>query len=61
MIDNFIHVLKGQLSTPKKVVIIPHKNPDGDALGSCLGWKHFLDQMGHFCGLASRSRRYNKI
>ena len=53
MIDNFIHVLKGQLSTPKKVVIIPHKNPDGDALGSCLGWKHFLDQMGHFCTVVS--------
>lgn len=28
------------------IVIIPHKNPDGDALGSCLGWKIFLDHLG---------------
>ena len=53
MIENFIHVLKSQLSTPKKIVVIPHKNPDGDALGSCLGWKHFLDQMGHSCTVIS--------
>ena len=47
MTNNFIPALREQLATPKKIVIIPHKNPDGDALGSSLGWKHFLDQMGH--------------
>ncbi|MFB1026723.1 MAG: DHH family phosphoesterase, partial [Flavobacteriaceae bacterium] len=26
--------VKKLLSTPKKVVIVPHKNPDGDAMGS---------------------------
>lgn len=30
------------LSTPKKIAIIPHRNPDGDAMGSTLGLYHFL-------------------
>ena len=53
MTEFFIQTLKSELATPKKVVIIPHKNPDGDALGSCLGWKCFLDQMGHSCAVVS--------
>lgn len=35
------------LSTPKKVCIIPHKNPDGDAIGSTLALSFFLQEMGH--------------
>ncbi len=35
------------LSTPKKIVIIPHRNPDGDAMGSCLGLYHFLKKLNH--------------
>lgn len=35
------------LSTPKKIVIVGHKNPDGDAVGSCLGLSNFLNQKGH--------------
>ncbi|MDO5106192.1 bifunctional oligoribonuclease/PAP phosphatase NrnA [Capnocytophaga sp.] len=27
-----------------KISIIPHKNPDGDAIGSCLGLYHYLKQ-----------------
>jgi phosphoesterase RecJ-like protein len=53
MENNFIPALREQLAAPKKVVIIPHKNPDGDALGSCLGLKHFLDQMEHTCTVVS--------
>ncbi len=34
------------LSQPQKIVVIPHKNPDGDAMGSCLGLAHFLHQLG---------------
>lgn len=35
------------LITPdKKIVIITHYNPDGDAIGSSLGLKHFLAQKG---------------
>jgi len=42
-----ISKLKELLSSPKKVVIVTHRNPDGDALGSSLGWKCFLDKKGH--------------
>lgn len=35
------------LSTPKKIVITGHKNPDGDAIGSCLGLCFFLKAIGH--------------
>ena len=53
MTNNFIPALREQLASPKKIVVIPHKNPDGDALGSCLAWKHFLDQMEHSCTVIS--------
>ena len=53
MKNNFIPALKEQLLNSKKIVIIPHKNPDGDALGSCLGWKHFLETMDHTCAVVS--------
>ena len=39
--------LREILSSPKKIVIVSHRNPDGDALGSSLGWKSFLTKMGH--------------
>jgi phosphoesterase RecJ-like protein len=42
MDPQFISELKLRLQIPKKAVIIPHKNPDGDALGSSLAWMHFL-------------------
>ena len=29
--------VKSLLNSPKKIVIIPHYNPDGDAIGSALG------------------------
>lgn len=35
------------LAEPKKIAIIHHRNPDGDALGSALGLYHFLLQLGH--------------
>ncbi|MFC2176478.1 bifunctional oligoribonuclease/PAP phosphatase NrnA [Bacteroidota bacterium] len=40
-------VLKELLSTPKKVAIVAHKNPDGDAIGSALGLFHYLVSKGH--------------
>ena len=34
-----------QLLLPEnKIVILTHTNPDGDAIGSSLGLKHFLKQ-----------------
>ena len=39
--------IKKLLSTFKKVVIIPHKNPDGYAMGSTLGLCLYLKKKGH--------------
>ena len=33
------------LSTPKKIAIIPHRSPDGDAMGSTLALYHFLSKL----------------
>ncbi|WP_323788064.1 bifunctional oligoribonuclease/PAP phosphatase NrnA [Psychroserpens sp.] len=47
MNTNDINSIKTLLSSPKAIVIIPHKNPDGDAIGSTLGLYHYLKQYGH--------------
>lgn len=39
--------IKHLLATKKKIVIVPHKNPDGDAIGSTLGLYHYLLKGGH--------------
>lgn len=39
--------IKQLLSTKKKIVIVPHKNPDGDAIGSTLGLYHYLLKGHH--------------
>lgn len=39
--------IKHLLATPKKVVIVTHKNPDGDAIGSTLGLLRYLIQLKH--------------
>ncbi|MFK7782479.1 bifunctional oligoribonuclease/PAP phosphatase NrnA [Psychroserpens sp.] len=44
---NDINSIKTLLSSPKAIVIIPHKNPDGDAIGSTLGLFHYLKQFNH--------------
>lgn len=35
------------LSSPRKIVIFSHRNPDGDAVGSSLGLSHYLEGRGH--------------
>src|SRR5690554_965225 len=42
-----IFKLKSLLNSPKKIVIFPHKNPDGDAIGSTLGLSLILTKLGH--------------
>lgn len=42
-----IQFLNDFLSQPKNIAIIPHRNPDGDALGSTLGLYHVLRQLNH--------------
>ena len=39
--------LKSFLETPRNVVIIGHRNPDGDAMGASLGLYHYLKKKGH--------------
>lgn len=53
MQEEFVNQLYQLLSTSKKCVIFPHKNPDGDALGSTLALLHFLTKKGHECQLIS--------
>lgn len=42
-----VAALQSLLATPKKIAIIPHKNPDGDAIGASLGLCHYLNRAGH--------------
>ena len=42
-----LKALKESLSTPKKITIVSHRNPDGDAIGSSLGLLHILKKMQH--------------
>ena len=39
--------LKKLLDKPKSIVIVCHKNPDGDAVGSSLGLYHYLQKNKH--------------
>ncbi|MFK7813431.1 MAG: bifunctional oligoribonuclease/PAP phosphatase NrnA [Maribacter sp.] len=41
-----IKAVEKLLSVPQKIVIIPHKNPDGDAIGSTLALWHYLQNRG---------------
>ena len=34
------------IETSQNIVITCHRSPDGDAIGSCLGWAEFLRTMG---------------
>lgn len=47
MIKAQITDIKTLLSTPQHIVIVPHKNPDGDAMGSSLGLFHYLNGCNH--------------
>lgn len=47
MTSEDISQIKHLLSGRKQVVIVPHKGPDGDALGSTLALKLLLESKGH--------------
>jgi phosphoesterase RecJ-like protein len=47
MKQHFISNLQKLLDTPQRIVILPHKNPDGDALGSTLALRYFLIKKKH--------------
>jgi phosphoesterase RecJ-like protein len=44
--------IKELLSTPQSISIIPHRNPDGDAIGSSLALYHFLKEKHDVCVVA---------
>lgn len=48
-----LNELKKLLSSTKKIAIIPHKNPDGDAIGSTLALWHYLVNNGHNTAIVS--------
>lgn len=47
MTQQDIKNIKQLLATPKHIIIVPHKNPDGDAIGSTLGLYHYLLKYNH--------------
>ncbi|PZX65337.1 phosphoesterase RecJ-like protein [Salegentibacter mishustinae] len=47
MIEQAILEITAELSQARNIVIVPHKGPDGDAIGSSLGLMHFLKNKGH--------------
>jgi len=47
MKEEDISAIKALLAHPKRIVIVPHKNPDGDAMGSTLGLMHYLQLYQH--------------
>lgn len=47
MNKNEIEAVKTLLASPKKIVIIPHRNPDGDAMGSTLALYHTFQKLNH--------------
>ena len=42
-----IDKIKSLLSKKKDIVIIPHKNPDGDAIGASTGLKNYFANFNH--------------
>jgi phosphoesterase RecJ-like protein len=43
----FPAALKQLLHVPQNVALLSHRNPDGDAIGSTLAMRHYLEQYGH--------------
>lgn len=42
-----VQTVQNLITGTKNIVIVGHKNPDGDAIGSCLGLCYFLNSLGH--------------
>lgn len=43
----FPAALRQLIHIPQNVAILSHRNPDGDAIGSSLAMRHYLEQHGH--------------
>jgi phosphoesterase RecJ-like protein len=53
MVKINITELKPLLESSKKIIVIPHKNPDGDAIGSCIALNEVLKSLGHQSSVVS--------
>jgi len=51
--DKEVLKIKEIFGEPCKVAIIMHRSPDGDAVGSSLGVKHYLEKLGHTVSVLS--------
>ena len=51
-----INKIKLLLSSKRDIVIIPHKNHDGDAIGSSTGLKYYFDKLGHNTSIVSPNK-----
>ena len=47
MILKRFEALQSFLATPRKIVVVGHRNPDGDAMGSTLALSHYLKKKNH--------------
>lgn len=47
MKKNTTQIVEKLLASTQEIIIVGHKNPDGDAVGSCLGLSFFLKSLGH--------------
>lgn len=47
MIEQSILEITSELAHARNIVIVPHKGPDGDAMGASLALWHFLKDKGH--------------
>lgn len=39
-------ILRSEIQSANNIVVCCHVNPDGDAIGSCLGWTEYLRSQG---------------
>lgn len=45
--EDVVQNIKLKLSSPQDIVILSHRNPDGDAIGSSMALKRFLEKQNH--------------
>ena len=56
MTQKDVQEIKGILSEPKKIVIVHHKNADGDAIGSSMALNTYLNICGHKSNVISPNK-----
>ncbi len=49
MVEKDVKTVLERLDSLKKIVIVSHTNPDGDAIGAALGLYHYLQKKGFNC------------